>query len=83
MLMDTRHFQLDKWQREVSLSYRVLFGQSSRGLKVAQKLFKRPVEALPDGYHFEIESNILIDGSAWPEKVYITQWQGNFSFPFP
>jgi len=86
-MLITRQFKLDKWQNEVSLSYRLLFGQSSGGLKIAQKLFNRPVEPLDPSFYWEVSVpvrslGVLIDGSNWPEKVYITQWQGNFGLLF-
>lgn len=78
----SREFKLDLWQREVSLSYSLLFGQSTAGLKVAQKLFRVAVEFWDDFTRLRAGSEILVDRSARPKTIFITQWQHNCSFLF-
>lgn len=78
----SREFKLDLWQREVSLSYSLLFGQSTAGLKVAQKLFRVAVEFWDDFTRLRVGSEILVDRSARPKTIFITQWQHNCSFLF-
>jgi len=78
----SREFKLDLWQREVSSSYSLLFGQSTAGLKVAQKLFRVAVEFWDDFTRLRAGSEILVDRSERPKTIFITQWQHNCSFLF-